>query len=426
MLISDVFPDQEIEELFCQLRSVNAVVLAVSGGADSLAMMYLFAHWRDKSGWPGNSIVATVDHKLRPEAAEEAEFVAKISARLGFRHEILEWNEFKPVSNIQAHAREARYKLLRELCKSNSVSHILLAHHADDQAETIISRLIRGSGVTGLAAMRPVSEINGIHLVRPLLSVFRSDLEKYLEDQDTPWISDPGNSNAKYQRVRIRQFLSSENLDTSRLLGTAKRMQRAEDALNAYLDRFVSSHVTIRYGSIFQIELEPYFLTPCEIRMRVLVFLINRLAGSDYKPREKSVTALELKIQDGPENAAQVTLGGVVFRWSATRLYCWREIGRASLLHQTISPGQILDYDNRISLSLSADSKKEYLLRPIGAVLPGFSGMELDKKIPRAAVHSIPGVWDKQQLLHLLIPETVLELQYLGFFDISFNPVLQN
>ncbi|MBL4875128.1 MAG: tRNA lysidine(34) synthetase TilS [Cohaesibacteraceae bacterium] len=163
MLNSDVFPDQEIETLFCQLNSVNAVVLAVSGGADSLAMMYLFARWRDKTGWSGKAIVATVDHKLRPEAAEEAVFVAKVSADLGLQHETLVWNDDKPSSNVQAHARDARYKLLRELCKSNSIFHILLAHHADDQAETIISRLIRGSGVTGLGAMRPVSQNNGIY-----------------------------------------------------------------------------------------------------------------------------------------------------------------------------------------------------------------------------------------------------------------------
>jgi tRNA(Ile)-lysidine synthase len=150
------------------------LAVAVSGGADSLSLALFAAAWARKRG--GCASALTVDHGLRPEAAAEARRVGRWLRARGIEHRIIAWRGTKPAANIQAAARAARYGLLSAWCARHGVLHLLLAHHADDQAETYLMRLARGSGVDGLAAMAPVHELPSVRVLRPLLDVPRARL----------------------------------------------------------------------------------------------------------------------------------------------------------------------------------------------------------------------------------------------------------
>lgn len=149
------------------------LAVAVSGGADSIALALLMGQICDIEA-------VTVDHGLRAEAADEARFVGEVMARHNIAHTILHWQGEKPSSGIQAAARTARYKLIQDWCTAKNISNLVLAHHLDDQAETFLMRLSRGSGVYGLAAMAEVSTLMGslgsIHMLRPLLHVSKDRL----------------------------------------------------------------------------------------------------------------------------------------------------------------------------------------------------------------------------------------------------------
>ena len=164
------------KQLFAELRSAPALVLAVSGGPDSVALMWLAARWQRSLARGPLLTVVTVDHGLRREAAREAREVKRLATELGLTHRTLRWRGAKPKTGLPAAAREARYCLLAQAARAAGASHVLTAHTRDDQAETLLMRLLRGSGLAGLSAMAQVSKRDGIILARPLLDVSKSQL----------------------------------------------------------------------------------------------------------------------------------------------------------------------------------------------------------------------------------------------------------
>lgn len=156
------------------------LAVAVSGGADSLALTLLADEWARSRG--GAVLALTVDHGLRPEAADEARMVGRWLAARGIAHAILHYRGERPVANIQARARALRYRLLLDRCRAEGVVHLLIAHHREDQSETVLLRLGRGSGVSGLAAMRPIMEMPEARILRPLLSIPRARLAETCPD----------------------------------------------------------------------------------------------------------------------------------------------------------------------------------------------------------------------------------------------------
>jgi tRNA(Ile)-lysidine synthase len=183
------------------------IALGVSGGADSLALALLAASWARSRA--GTAVALTVDHRLRRESAAEA---AQIGAWLAARqipHHTLLWEDHPPARRgLQAAARAARHRLLEEWCAENGVLHLLLAHHRQDQAETLLLRLARGSGVDGLAGMAAVAERRSCRILRPLLGVAPARLAATLELLAQPWVEDPSNQNPAYARARLRRSLS--------------------------------------------------------------------------------------------------------------------------------------------------------------------------------------------------------------------------
>ncbi|MBM3518438.1 MAG: tRNA lysidine(34) synthetase TilS, partial [Alphaproteobacteria bacterium] len=201
------------------------VAVGCSGGADSLALTLLADRWA--RGLGGRLVALTVDHGLRPESAAEARQVGAWLTAHGIAHRTLRWRGEKPRSNHQARARAARLALLADWCRRHGVLHVLLAHQREDQAETLLLRLGRGSGVSGLAAMAPVREAAGVRFLRPLLAVPRVRLEATLTALRQPWLSDPSNDMTAYARTTARALLPRlEALGASprRLAATATRL----------------------------------------------------------------------------------------------------------------------------------------------------------------------------------------------------------
>ncbi len=273
---------------------VRRLGLAVSGGGDSMALLYLAQDWARARGVP--VAVATVDHGLRPEAADEAAMVAQACAGLGLEHETLHWTGWDRQGNLQDRARQARFRLLANWAQARGVDAIALGHTQDDQAETFLMRLARGSGVDGLAAMRCDWLTHGQRWLRPMLAVSRQDLRDYLRDKGVRWADDPSNEDLAFDRVKARRALvalAPLGLDTARLAETAKAMQRAREALNAQTYAAARDLCQTHSGDVL-IGTSTRDL-PTEIRHRLFAHALQWVASAPYRPR---LAALDQAWQD--------------------------------------------------------------------------------------------------------------------------------
>ena len=228
--------DEEARALFGGLENLRGLLLAVSGGSDSTALLVLAARWAKRLKRPPKLTAITIDHGLRPESAGEAAAVKRLARRLGVTHRTLRWRGDKPKSGLQEAARIARYRLLAQAAARAGCEHVLTAHTLDDQAETVLFRLARGSGLTGLAGMAqasvlPVGGETAIFLVRPLLYVSKARLVATLKAAGIDHSEDPTNRDPRYARARLRTLmpaLAREGLDAKSLARLAARMRRAE------------------------------------------------------------------------------------------------------------------------------------------------------------------------------------------------------
>lgn len=261
--------------------------LAVSGGGDSVALMHLASGWAEAQ----EVHVATVDHRLRPEAAQEAREVAQMAHALGLPHKILDWNGWDGQGNLQDAARRARRDLLATWAKSEGLDAILLGHTEDDQAETVLMRLARGSGVDGLAAMAPVSDLQGVTWLRPLLGHTRAELREWLRRSGISWIDDPSNDDLAFDRIKARQMLGhlqSLGLTRTRLVQTALHMQGARDVLEAATNKAERQLVRVEHGDVV-IDSAGLDTLPDETRHRLVTRALCRVASTSFRPRLASL-----------------------------------------------------------------------------------------------------------------------------------------
>ncbi|MGQ7830901.1 tRNA lysidine(34) synthetase TilS [Altererythrobacter sp. Z27] len=256
--------------------------VAVSGGPDSLALLLLAAAAR-----PGAIEAATVDHGLRPESAAEAEMVASICDELGVPHAVLKV-EVAP-GNLQQEARLARYRALGEWQQARGIDILMTAHHADDQAETLLMRLNRGSGLGGLAGVRSrgSNPANGGIVLRPLLGWRKDELERIVRDCVVAPARDPSNEDDRFDRARIRKALATADwLDPAAVAQSAACLADAEAALQHYARAEWDEQVDLADS---EIRYRPESSTPREIRLRVLARALERLGG---QPRLSQVAEL--------------------------------------------------------------------------------------------------------------------------------------
>ena len=197
-------------ESFGPYESNPVMVVGVSGGIDSLALVFLAKDWLHSIN--GKVIALTVNHNLRKEAFDEALSVQKLLQQNDIEHHILDWHHDKIVSNIQEKAREARLELLTDWCNKHNILHLMLAQHSQDQAETVLIKICRGSGLNGLTGMPAVNIVNKIRVIRPFLSFSKSQLKDVLLARTNWWVEDPSNDNPKFMRTAARKLLNSTNL----------------------------------------------------------------------------------------------------------------------------------------------------------------------------------------------------------------------
>ena len=323
------------------------VAVGVSGGADSMALCLLLKAWTD--GRNGSLLALTVDHGLRQNAADEATQVGSWLKARGIDHDVLRWDGAKPASGIQSAARDARYRLLTERCHAEGVLHLALAHHREDQAETVLLRFAHGSGVDGLSGMAAVRETGSVRFLRPLLSIGRDRLRAFLNDAGQPWIEDPSNRSPAYARARLRgmaEVLSGEGWSTERAADTARRLGRARSTLDLAAARLAAQAADVwPEGCVL---LRPDLLRDAEeeTALRLLSRCLAVVGGARYRPRLEPVERLYRSIRDG-EMPRGRTLGGCrIMPYRDGRLLVAREPGAAGERAE-LAPGATIRWDGR-------------------------------------------------------------------------------
>ncbi len=392
--------DAELRKLFRDLTGFKRIALAVSGGADSLALMVMIRRWVDDLAPPRPQItVLTVDHRLRQEAASEAEWVAARANELDFAHETLVWSAEKPATGIQAAARAARYRLMSRYCRQHDFPVIVTAHTQNDQAETIVMRLARGSGVDGLSAIPPRSECGGVQLLRPLLPLARSQLEALLRSQGRQWLEDPANQSELYERVRIRKALHTlEPLGISRvsLALTARRLRRARAALDIAVAEFLENRLTVYDAAYAQLPVSAFLDAPEELALRALARMTLAFGGKESPPQLARLEDAYVRLGQRP---ARLTIGGCLFSLRRDDFVITREFGRLDRSETPLQPGEAAEWDRRFAVRVPSGYGKTLILQPLG---PGGlaaikrSGGELGG-MPRAAALALPSLWSGGQ-----------------------------
>lgn len=277
----------------------NTIAVGVSGGADSLALVLRLNDWGKLS--KVKIVALTVDHALRQESAAEAQYVAKIMTQEGIEHHILLWQGEKPLSGIEEAARIARYDLIKKWCQENNVKILATGHHQKDQAETFILRLIRGSGLYGLSGILPISNRDGLTIIRPQLEENSEDLKKYLISRKIKWVEDPSNQNEDFVRVKIRKFLpvleKELMLSEKRLAETAKVLSLTRAFVEDEVQKVINNQVLNfdNYGVAI-----PYTNIQAwhgEIAYLVLAELLKKIGGNIYAPEASEIIALIERIK---------------------------------------------------------------------------------------------------------------------------------
>jgi len=388
-----VSPDQVRENLRrLGVADGARLAVAVSGGADSTALLHLV-----ECHYPVAAL--TVDHGLRPEAAAEAEGVKAHCAALGVPHETLRWEGEKPEGNLQAEARDARYGLLKDWCLQHGVEYLLTAHHQDDQAETLLMRLARGSGVYGLAGMAPTRDLGGVTLLRPLLDVPKTALVEYLEDKNINWTEDPSNQADRFDRVKIRQFLENpplEGFQSERLAATAARLRRTRDALEFYeamwLDAAADAHSE---GYVF-LKASGLESAPEEVVLRGIASICRHVAGGIFVPRmEKLLRLYEALTTDG--FSGQTLYGTQISRAGTDRFLFSRELAAiVPEISVESSSAETITWDNRFEIRLKG-AIAGIKIRPLGdtgwAQLVGSGFGRESLQMPRVAALALPALF---------------------------------
>lgn len=403
---------------FDRLARFDHVVLAVSGGPDSMALMVLAAEWRARAKFATPSLsVATVDHGLRPESRAEAELAGRAAERLGLPHAILTWDGTKPRTGVAAAAREARYRLLEEHARGiggGSVA-IATAHHLDDQAETFVMRLARGAGIDGLSGMRSERLISGrsqIALVRPLLSFEKERLIAAVAQRGILYIEDPSNTDDRYERARVRSALvelTGAGLPPQALTTSARRLGDAREALAYAEEQFIAS-LNISFGNeIFAtLDRRAFDAGPTFLRQKVMARLIARFGGDSPKPQLSEIEALSARLRE--EERCSATLGGAMISIGPRFLQCWREAGRLDHTEIELPPQAVRIWDNRFALSWFAENgargsqlkgREAITVKPLGTAAYGAIAHRLRDELrpPARAAAALPSFWAGDELV---------------------------
>jgi tRNA(Ile)-lysidine synthase len=379
------------------------VALAVSGGPDSLALMRLAARWRAELGLALKLSVLTVDHGLRASSREEAELVGRMASALGLPHATLTWEGREPhTRSLQARARAARYDLMAAYCHEHDIPALVTAHHLDDQAETFLMRLKRGSGLDGLAAIPERGAWAGITVLRPLLDVPKARLVATLDEAGIAFVSDPSNVDPRFERARVRvssEALERLGLTPEALALSARRLRRAREALDHAAQNFLAAHSETSEAGYALIDREALASAPQEIALRALSQLIGAVGGGETPLRLAKLEALLAAVEETPDKVH--TLGRCRLEPISERLGIFREVRGRGLPVARLLPGERTLWDNRFRIELGANEPEPITVRALGE-----SGLRelrdrsaLPLSLPRLAGRTLPSCWRGEVLL---------------------------
>lgn len=377
-------------------RFPESIAVAVSGGGDSMALLHLARDWARHMGIALSAV--TVDHGLRPEAAEEAALVARECAEIGVPHTTLRW-EWDRSGNLQAEARAARYRLIAGWMRH--ARHLLVAHTLEDQAETFLLRLRRGSGVEGLGAMPARQSLAGITVLRPLLGARRADLRHYARVRHVPWVEDPSNADDRYDRVKMRRLLpllEEAGIGAETLAATAGRMQgartalaaRARAALDDMTPREVWAYTWPDEWGVIALDREIAQRLERDTLHRVVAAALMWISGARYRPRLSALAeATERALSGG-----RATLHGGIIAAKGAYLLIGREHNavarqRVPAQHGALWEGWVLtgDIPDGAEIgALGAEGLRQYDARPEAAP-------------PAWVLHALPALWQGDKLL---------------------------
>ncbi len=354
------------------------IVAAVSGGRDSMALALMAKAWTAARG--GELLAVTVDHRLRPESANEAAGAGARLAGFGIPHRILVRTGPLAAGNRQAAARQARYRLLAEACRDAGALHLLLGHHLEDQGETAAMRAERGSGESGLAGMTPLRELPDMRLLRPLLERPRQDLEAYLERLGVRWIDDPTNLLPSSARGRLRAAMTPAQLGDMgrRTAERASSRRLREEGLADLLARTVELHDS----GIARIDIARMLASP--LGEGALGRVLATLGGKVHPPRSGRIAGLSVRLAEAHSAAV---LGGCALVRTQTGWWCGREAGR---IRETLrlGPGGQGFWDGRFHVVNPGPS-------PVTVARRTCAAPTATRPWPAALDHGLPGFFSE-------------------------------
>jgi len=404
--------DDELAALFQALDVSRGIVLGVSGGSDSMALMQLFARWCDRVPRFSNSLVVTVDHGLRLEAAAEADFVARQARQFGLRHQTARWLGDKPKADLQNAARIARYRLLCEAARADGADTLVTAHTLDDQAETFLLALARGSGVYGLSGMPSVRRQGDIRICRPLLAVPKARLTATLVAAGGSWCEDPSNQDDRYRRVTMRRAgaeLAALGLSASTLAETAARLGRAAAALDVYADRLIAAAIAVHPGGYLEVDVGRLAAEPEEVALRVLARALRALTGAVYVPRFERLQRLFAEIIAAVADGGRLhrTLAGATAHMPAAvsaprRLWLLAEAGRTGFAAVELRPGETVDWGGRMRIALSPSAAGPLTIRALGPAARRLLAERAPSGVPVPALATLASAWRDDRLVAVL------------------------
>ncbi|KXF76224.1 hypothetical protein ATN84_15125 [Paramesorhizobium deserti] len=401
----------------------RAVIAAVSGGSDSLALLFLLKDYLSGIGNAPELIAVTVDHGLRPESADEAAAVAELCTKHGIAHRILRWEGEKPKTGIPAAAREARYRLLVEAARAAGAGLVFTGHTQDDQIETFLMRKVRG-GERGLAGMAALTLLDGqIWLLRPLLATRRTDLRAFLSERRIAWFEDPTNENTAFERPRIRR--GSDDVKRSAVLEEiAARMAARREQGMASAAFLSAGQVHIEPGDVATINTGALVDTGQDVAALALGVLVAVIGGRSFLPGEAERARLlaHLAEESGP---VRLSLGGCIVQRGAKRHRIWREArGLPSL---TLASGKSAIWDGRYRIVNRIPGGEDVRIAPpTAAQLTAFclsNGLE-DMDFYRAAVLTGPAVQVGGEIIDIpamtdgrFLPPELAVTRHIALFD---------
>jgi len=281
------------------------LAVAVSGGADSMALCHLARDWAAARG--GRVTALTVDHRLRSGSAAEAARVGDWMRAAGIDHHVLAWAGQKPQSGIQQAARDARYRLLFGWCREAAVLHLLVAHHRRDQAETVLHRLLRGSGITGLSGMAPIVESGAVRLLRPVLDWSPAGLRAFLGQRRVDWLEDPSNRDQRFARARLRAAaptLAAAGVTTDALLALAADASAARAAMAEATVALAAAACRLHPAGFVRLDRRVWSAAPADVAAAVLARLLAAVGGGERPPAISRVTRLAGALSRGAVRSA--------------------------------------------------------------------------------------------------------------------------